>query len=696
MARHTGVGKALLLLACLTPAVTAQNPTLPAAPPAESGLFGRFVPRGTYSYEAGNAVGRQEGLHSFQLFTPYTTPSEDAVLFLDTRALTLEEYATFGANVGLGGRFLDPSGARTWGGYAFYDYTDTGPANFHQVSAGFESLGDDIDFRANVYVPIGGTRRQIGTAFAPGNPFFQDHYLMVNGGTRTNTYQQALTGFDSEVGYRLLALQELEVRSFAGFYHYQGGNIKDIWGPSLRLEARINDTLTTGVTVRNDTAFGTTVNFNVAIAFPRMSGRRRDDGPAAPLTAADRLGDPVVRTQTVLVQEQKDVVRVDGDRAIDPLTGLPYFFLHVAEGNSSGTFENPYSTLAQAFNDPRFRAGNVVVYDRTTGVFTGNVALAANTRLLSSGPVQVLPTTNAGLVRLPFSGTSPGLTSLPTINGTITVANDAVVSGFNINPLADRSGVTTPVGATVRNVTVDSNVFRGGANGVDLLDVSGLVRISNNRFSGHDGDGALVQVQNNGPAQVSFVNNAVAGVGNNGLELQVNTLAGNAQVAATFSGNRVDGSGNNGYAVSPNGGSLTLRAQDNVATNNTGDGFLLTSQVSGSPTVRGTFVNNTFNANGGNGLNLDISGTGAALGIFRVNDNTFTNNTVDGVLVTSANNSNQAFVDLNRNTATADNLNLTQIGGSTLGVVNFPTVGARNSFSSVNTTGTITNVPVLP
>src|SRR5262249_55527214 len=155
-------------------------------------------------------------------------------------------------------------------------------------------------------------------------------------------------------------------------------------GPRVRLEARVFDHATIEVSAQHDNVFKTTVNLGVTVSFPRMSARRYDDGPAAPISPIERVADPVVKAPQVAVQRQAVSVPVPRQFAIDPLTGQPMFFLHIAPGGTgNGTFERPFGTLAQAVATPRFAAGNLVVYDRNRDTFTGNITLPTGTRLLS-------------------------------------------------------------------------------------------------------------------------------------------------------------------------------------------------------------------------------------------------------------------------------------------------------------------------
>src|SRR3569832_2563649 len=70
-------------------------------------------------------------------------------------------------------------------------------------------------------------------------------------------------------------------------------------------------------------------------------------------------------------------------RAINPLTGDPYFFIFVDNTTHSlGTYESPYPTLAQAQNDTK---PHDVIYifpgDQTTTGMASGITLKDNQRL---------------------------------------------------------------------------------------------------------------------------------------------------------------------------------------------------------------------------------------------------------------------------------------------------------------------------
>lgn len=670
--------------------------------------FPRYVPRVGYNYDVGDTVGRESGgLSSVQAFVPlWQDRSSTRLLFSDSRLLVFDTKGAVGANLGLGGRMFSDMLGRTLGGYLYWDYTDTGRASFKQVSGGVESLGTHVDARANFYVPVGKDRKQVDLFYLPNTePTFQNNYLLLGGGQGLRFLEQALCGFDTEAGLKVFATDTLELRAFAGMYHYQGETAQQAWGPRGRVEARIRDILAMGVSIQNDRLFGTTLNLNVLVTFPRLSGRRWSDGPAAPLEGSDRLGDPVVRLPHVAVDRQQHRFVVPGKPVVDPLTGQPLLFLHVAQGgNSDGSVENPYGSLAAAFADPRFAQGNVVVYDRTLGTFSGKVNFAPGTRLLSSGPVQVIETLDAGRIRLPFSGASPDLNKVPTVQGTIILASHSTVSGFQVS--GGKNAVAAPDARVIRNVAIVENKMTSvGGPTISLPSVTGVVEIRDNRIDMPGGTGISVGVQGNGATVLTIRDNQVTRPRGDGITVGVNTLdGGTAAVLARVHDNAIEGALGHGiFLVAAGKGSTQAELARNVVRQTEKNGIHLETASTSQATVRATIQSNTVTASGTGAsegaITLETVGTLTLANLLAsVSHNNLRNNSAPGVTARSAGN-NSLTLELFSNTAVSPlsmfGFVLQQQGASTFDAVQTATLGSRN-VGGVMTAGTINSVAVFP
>ncbi len=661
--RFSPFGLVLVTVGMLASPLVAQPP--PDVPPSS---FRWFLPRVAYRFDEADAVGRQGGLSTLDIFLPLAeSPSRDELAFRDVRFLYYHDQNWFAANVGGGYRRYLPSHDITLGGYGYYDFHRMGGQDIHQAVGGVECLGDLVDARANFYIPFGDKRQSLRSTFTPNaDALFQGNNLLVGGGLTRQVFQQALTGFDAEVGIRLYASPALEVRSFAGGYYYDGEGSAGAVGPRFRLEGRIFDYATAEASFQHDRVFKTTVGVAMTVSFPRLSGRRHVEDPAQPLNPSDRLGDPVLRTGHVALERQTKITTTPRQAAIDPLTGQPLFFLHVTPGGAgNGTIESPFGALAQAVGDPRFAAGNLVVYDRSGGVFAGNVTFAPGTRLLSNSPIQMLQTTNFGVVTLPFSGADTNLAALPTINGTVRLANDSTLSGYAVNPLAGNDAVTGPSAKLFSNVQVDNNIITGGQRGVGFDDVGGTVVVRDNRITGSGTSAISVGVQSASSATLDLSNNRIASPTQNGIEVLVNTLSGtNASVTANLAGNTITGAGNNGIAI----------------------------QNDASSSLMATLTGNSANLSGASGLAL-FSTNGTNTARITATNNTFTNSTNPDVLADySLGSSTTVKLGFDGNIATPTGYQFNQAGGTTFNVINLGTFPARNT-GTLTTTGTINDVP---
>ena len=501
----------LLILSCAPCSLLADSSETPPAPETQnvtgdvSELFGdsawfrRYRPHFGYRYQAGDTIGRIGGLSSLDGFLPLLEAEDGNWLtFLDARLLLDDQNQNLGSNVGFGARQYLPEWGRTIGGYVYYDTRDTGTRNFSQVSGGIETLGDLWDARLNWYVPTGSRRSLVGTSHTVGGPSqFIGHYLY--GGILTRYYQAAMTGVDMEAGRKILTSDSMDV--------------------------------------------------------PSITGRRA--GLKADIPARDRLGESPERLRSIVVDNQS-IQDPNGGLLINPATGNPYYFMHVARGgNSDGSYEDPYATLAAAFADPRTQAGDVVVYDHRSVSETGTFTLADQTQMLSSGPTQFL-NTQIGQVSLPDSNT--GLT--PQVTGNFIMGNNSVLSGFNIT-----SGGANPavMADGVQNITIANNTITNGStsgiaiansqgitilnntlqdvsdDAIDIEDSSGTITVSDNTIkSVSTAFDDAINVELNGDTDLTVDNNIISSLvqtSDNGIN--VSTTAGN--ITARIRNNQISG-----------------------------------------------------------------------------------------------------------------------------------------------------------
>ncbi|QDT40557.1 hypothetical protein Pan241w_06140 [Gimesia alba] len=597
----------------------------------DSAWFGRYRPHFGYRYEAGDTIGRVGGLSSFDAFFPLLEGEDsDWLTFIDARLLLGDDNHNLGSNLGVGARQFIPEIQRTIGAYIYYDTRDAGYATFDQVSGGIETLGDIWDARLNWYVPTGQTRNEYATTHTSGGNSYQfiGHYLV--GGTFTRYYQAAMKGLDMEAGAKFYTNDFMDLRAYAGWYHFQAKGSKQAWGWKSRIESRISDVVSLNLSVQNDRVFDTTVNFAVGIQWPSITGLR--GGPRADLKAWDRLGESPERLRTIVVDNQ-EIQDPNGGPVIDPTTGLPYYFMHVATGgNSDGSYEDPYATLAAAFADPRTQAGDVIVYDHRNAMETGNFTLANNTQVLSEGPAQFI-NTQFGSLLLPDSNSGVN----PQITGSFTLNNGSVLSGFDITTTTGSSIIANGVGnIRVANNTIN-NTTAGISAGIDLLNVTGSVTFDETTISRTNGAGLLIV---GGDADIAFTNSPIttnsatygARIQNAGGSVHLGQMNGTGNTFDVFATNNtaaitIDELNSTGAT------SLPFTAQGNTGSFTINGGTIANSASSGGQIDNSqnvTVRNVTFNSPGGHGLRISNSSN------FTISNNTINNADFDGISVLSS------------------------------------------------------------
>lgn len=391
---------------------------------------GRFI-LGHSSSSAGT-----DGFTNLGGFIPlWQTPGQN-VVFLEG-GVRLDNGGHLGGNAVLGYRQHLGEQDRTLGGYVAFDNRNTGQASFNQLGFGVETLSETWDLRLNGYVPVGHSRQLIdsqgstpemvgSTPRFEGNSLFFDPVLQNQ---VANTYQTALGGFDIEAGGRLLQFANGgDLRAYISPYYLNGPGIDSTFGIRGRLAAQPRPGLNLGVGAQYDEVFGSHLFGSVQLSWPGGPGGRVRT-PEEQRVA--RLGASTERIPTIKVDVQHELLVnqfVEGQPilGINPETGEPWLFIHVAaNGNSDGSIESPFSTLADAIAVAQ-SDGNQIIYVRTGNTpYQGNVTIPDNVQLWSTGLVQTI-NTQMGTVTLPESGTGV----LPVVLGHLTPGAGSEVWGF--------------------------------------------------------------------------------------------------------------------------------------------------------------------------------------------------------------------------------------------------------------------------
>jgi hypothetical protein len=641
--------------------LTAQNAT-PDPDPAPS----TAVPYSTIpaqvggSFTSGPGAGYDRSFVGLDGFVPLMqTPGKD-LAYVQGRLLLSTDGGNPGGNVLVGYRRFNPASNSILGGYLGFDVRDTGRTTFSQLGAGVEGVWSKFEARLNGYLPVGDTRRTVDSTsslFSSGGGTsefrFQGNSLLsvISNPTITRITnkrdQAALGGFDAEAGVKLAQWSpDGNLKSYLGLYYYSGSNVGGFVGIRGRLAANITKNFSAGLSVQGDPEFGTTAAVTVGFSFPGVSSSTSETqvDPAQERSNWARMAESPSRTNTVAVTErtqtESTILQSGGTTAVvalNPATNQPYVFQHVVLGaGGNGTFESPFGTVINGINAAA-SDGNAIVYVQP-GSNPGIPAFTIKdgVQVLSTGPVQTLPTSQFGTVQLPLSGAG----ILPNVTGTVTMGNNTVLSGFAVTPPASNRGI---VAIGVQNVTIRDNQVQATGDdtaGIVLQNVAGTATVSNNtvRTTGNTtfpgipsgAYGIGVDANNTALSTLTLTNNTVTTSGFGAFGIYVRAANNSAISSLSLSNNSVTTSGANAHGI-----------------------FVIPSDNSSIASL--SLSNNTFTTSGANAVGIfvppDINSSIASLSL---SNNTVTTSGVGafGIYVRAANNSAIASLSLSNNSVT--------------------------------------------
>ena len=623
-------------------------------------------------YEGTDSFGRLEG------FVPLRQNPGRDVTFLEGRML-LDNDANLGANAVLGHRAYNQSDNRIYGGYLAYDSRNTGQKFFQQLGLGFESLGEIWDIRSNAYIPIGDVRQQTDVAISDTGLLvtdtrFSGHNLLFDTfrqRSESRVHEAAVFSFDVEGGGRIAKLGKRgDLRLYGGPYYYSAPEGDSVVGWRTRLVARPNPYWNLSLGFQTDGLFGTNLLFQVGAAFPssRPKGLNEEDDSKATVLA--RMGEFVERNPSILIDQQVSSSFFQESLTItanNPATGEPWFFNHVnlGLGNSDGSFESPFGTVAEALATIPTDGNGIVYVAQGTNPGIPAFTIPNNVQVLSRGPVQTIPvvttlqsqrdpivsTTITSPVQLPFSGSG----NFPLVTDTATLGNDSVLSGFTITPPTGSVGV---LGSSVRNVEIrDNRISTTGddAAGIRLSNPGGTATITNNRiattgnttnttfgnanFLVNGAHGIELDLSNATLDSAAISGNTVTTEGNYAAGILANVRNGGVLTAATVSGNTVSttgvgAEGIHSHARSTGGsatiGAATVSGNTVSTTGNFAEGISSRAFSNGGNTTIGaaTVSGNTVSTTGGNTNGIYSGASGSNGGSATIGAATVSGNTV--------------------------------------------------------------------
>lgn len=172
------------------------------------------------------------GLLDALIPTPFNQSfTNNELLFTDIRGQISSDDSE-AISMGMGYRRIPLNKNYILGGYVFYDGIDsTDHHYFQQITGGLERLGQHWDGRFNYYQPVG--KKKFKTADNYSQPMVAGHSVTVN---ETSESEQALSGYDIELGGPLIKTSSHTFKGFFSYYHFGWRNDPKVDGERVRFE----------------------------------------------------------------------------------------------------------------------------------------------------------------------------------------------------------------------------------------------------------------------------------------------------------------------------------------------------------------------------------------------------------------------------------------------------------------------------
>lgn len=392
--------------------------------------------------------GSKRTLGEADLFLPLTQNAR-SLIFANIRARFDNDESREG-NLGLGYRRMLDNGWNL-GTYGYFDRRrspDTG-YYYNQVTLGAEALGQDWEFRANVYQPVGTRDRGIGTiGGGPSTATLAGTIISVTTPGSTTHEERALKGYDAEVGWRAPLFDSeatRQLRLYLGGYRFSDAGTT-VEGPRVRTELSMDDLswfnkgtrLFLGAEFQHDNARGDQGFLSLRLRIPL--GKERD--AARSLSAQERrMTAPVMRDVDIVTQRRATATTptlVETVNAANPGGALT-----TANGQTVTTLLDSATTanLTNAVNGAA--NGSVILLSGTFNI-TNAVDLSGDKSLVA-GSINVLtPSGKTAVLNSPatISGTSTNYLIAAPSNNTISgltisaVSNNTFTRGIHVNDTA--------------------------------------------------------------------------------------------------------------------------------------------------------------------------------------------------------------------------------------------------------------------
>lgn len=634
--------------------------------------------RATLRHIESGGIGYENGYTTIEAFLTSDPSQWKVTPFFDVRGHIFNN-GKWATNAGIGLRAL--WGNRAYGINTYYDYRKTSRFNVNQIGVGLETLGQLFDFRINGYLPLG---TKISNPYGTTFDSFSGNYMLIS-----QKYQSAMKGADAEFGFHFGKSESFDFYAAAGPYYFIGKIDPTTWGGKARLSGTFKDILTLEISDSYDRTFHNKFQGQISLSFsfgPKSKVKKQAHTCKVANTLNNRMLQPVDRQEIIVIDKTRK-----NSVAIDPATGLPFFFVFVDNTSSSnGTYESPYHSLAQAQDNS---APNDIIYvfpgDGTTTGMDSGVSLQANQKFWGSGISHSIQTSE-GTISMPAQSSSFPIitnTNIDTDGNVITLATNNAISGFRItsalndaiygaNPQSLEVSFCTIENSTTyaieasfsgdASISLTNNQLLNNVNGA-ILNLNGTTSLvcSDNLFKGQTSISSV-------PLEISAVSNVVD------VQIENNIFNDNTTGSIRFSFNTVvdaninllnntitnNGTGSqaslgSSFVIIPNGttDNCSIVLSGNSFSGNTSNSLYL--HTSGEFTaLEITASTNKMSDNGGSAL---VLATPVDNLTFLATDNIITGNEDNGIAVISAMVTSTGDITINNNT-------ITDIGNASNGI----------------------------
>lgn len=204
---------------------------------------------------------------------------------------------TYGANVGIGARYI-PYGeslCHLLGANIFYDYRKGHRWNYNQIGFGFEALGKHLDFRGNIYIPLGIKQYRTCCIY---DDYEGDWYA------RHYKCESVSFGSNAEIGYTLIDEKGFTFYAGTGPYYFSGRCLDQTIGWELRIRPQYKDSFAIDFKVHYDKLYQMVYQTTFILSLPLYEIRARKNQQKPCEITMRQIYQPVIRLETMPISRR--------------------------------------------------------------------------------------------------------------------------------------------------------------------------------------------------------------------------------------------------------------------------------------------------------------------------------------------------------------------------------------------------------